>query len=559
MVRVYIVKLKIILMKGVITMQTIYYGGDILTMEGEEVPVEAILVEDGVIKKKGNLQEVEAAAETKGTEQVHLNGKTLMPSFIDPHSHFPFVGPVSRMADLSGCGSFEEVADVLRKYLERNEFEKNEVVLGFGYDHTMLKEQSHPVKEVLNEITDRPLFVFHASAHMGCANDALLDMAGIDSRTEEVEGGTIGRMTGSMEPDGYLEETCLSLVQQYIAGGSEREYLKLLEEGQEVYVQNGITTVQDGAASLETVELCKALAEQGKLNVDVISYPLVDNDPGKIFEANAPYVKRYHNRFKLGGYKMLLDGTPQGKTAWLTEPYEGDEEYRGTSWYKDEKVRKVTDEAVRNNIQLLTHCNGDAAADQLLRNYKKSMEEPQQSGKEELRPVMIHCQTVRDDQLDVMKEIQMIPSIFVDHTYYWGDIHLRNLGEARGRRISPARSAIDRGLPVNLHQDSPVIRPDMLQTIWSAVNRQTRGGVMIGPEQRISVKEALQAVTIHAAYQYGEEDTKGSIKEGKWADLVILDRNPLEIDPIELRDIQVEETIKEGETLYKKAEKLNIQ
>ncbi|MYL37020.1 amidohydrolase [Halobacillus litoralis] len=535
-------------------MQTIYYGGNILTMEEEHTIVESILIEDGRIKHKGSLQEVEKKVQMSQVEKVNLKGKTLMPSFIDPHGHISFVGPVSRMADLSGCENFEDVKRVLSQYIEQQGDEQGEVIIGFGYDHTILEEGQHPTKEVLNQVTEQPVFVFHASAHMGCANDALLQMAGVDSETEEVEGGTIGRMADSMEPNGYVEETSLSLIQPYLQKGMELDYLKLVEEGQDVYIQNGITTVQDGAATPQLVEVCKALAEQDRLVIDVVSYPLMDTNPNEIFKSSPLHAKQYHKRFKLGGYKMFLDGSPQGKTAWLTEPYEGEETYRGSAWYNDEQVKQFTKQAVQDNVQLLTHCNGDAAADQLLGSYKAALAETEQPEKEALRPVMIHCQTVRDDQLDEMNEIGMIPSMFIDHTYFWGDVHLRNLGEERGHRISPAKSAIERGLPVNFHQDAPVIKPDMLQTIWSAVNRKTRTGITIGAEQRITIYEALQAVTIHAAYQYGEEEVKGSLKQGKLADLVILDKNPLQVDPMEIKDIQIEETIKEGRTLYRKKE-----
>lgn len=267
--------------------------------------------------------------------------------------------------------------------------------------------------------------------------------------------------------------------------------------------------------------------------------------------ANKDYAKKYHNRLKINGYKLFLDGSPQAKTAWLTQPYEGEETYCGYPLYDDEKVKEWILRAVNDDVQLLTHCNGDAASDQLITNYELALKESTNPNKNNLRPVMIHCQTVRNDQLDKMKELHMIPSIFVDHTYYWGDIHLKYLGKERGNRISPAKSAFDRGLVVNFHQDSPVIPPNMLQTIWSAVNRITRNGVSIGKEEGISVYDALKALTIHAAYVYSEEDEKGSIAPGKIADLVILDQNPLEIDPLKIRDINILETIKEGKTLYK--------
>lgn len=323
--------------------------------------------------------------------------------------------------------------------------------------------------------------------------------------------------------------------------------------GQGIYIKNGITTAQDGATDRATMKLFKNLADQNKLKLDIVAYPEVAHNPDDMW-VDEQYTKHYHNRLKIGGYKMFLDGSPQGKTAWMTEPYEGEESYKGYPWYEDEQVKQYVMKAVNDNVQLLTHCNGDAASDQLLNNYEAVIQESDSPNKNHLRPVMIHCQTVRNDQLDKMVDLAMIPSIFNAHTYYWGDVHLKNLGDARGRRVSPAKSAFDRGLVVNFHQDAPVVKPDMLHSIWCGVNRITRKGKKIGPEERVSVYNALKAVTINAAYAYFEEDQKGSIKHGKVADFVILDENPLKVDQRNIKDIVVLETVKDGEGVYTKEE-----
>ncbi|GIO24123.1 amidohydrolase [Oceanobacillus sp. J11TS1] len=532
--------------------QKLYYGGDIITMTGEHDNAEAILIEAGLIKMQGSLEEVKQAAEHHA-EKIDLQGKTLMPAFIDPHGHISMVGQFSSMADLSECNNFNDIIQTLKDYIQNKDLNKGDIVVGFGYDNNFLEENRHPTKEILNQVsTAHPIFLLHASAHLGCTNDLALQLVGIDEHTPDPEGGTIGRVEGSDEPNGYLEENAMMVLQQRFFKDIKQDYLKLTEIAQDTYIKYGITTAQDGASSKDIIELLKALAQQQKLKIDVVAYPVFDAEPKRIMEENETYAKKYTNRFKIGGYKMFLDGSPQGKTAWLTEPYEGEESYRGYAWYKDEQVKQFTDAAINDNVQLLTHCNGDAASDQLLRNYQASLEESNNPNKNHLRPVMIHCQTVRNDQLDKMAELSMIPSIFLAHTYYWGDVHLKNLGEERGRRISPVRSAYDRGLCVNFHQDAPVVKPDMLHTIWCAVNRQTRNGVSIGSEERVSVYEALKAVTINAAYQYFEEKNKGSLEEGKVADLVILDKNPLRVDKMDIKDIQVLETIKDGETIYRK-------
>ena len=173
----------------------------------------------------------------------------------------------------------------------------------------------------------------------------------------------------------------------------------------------------------------------------------------------------------------------------------------------------------------------------------------------DLRPVMIHCQTVRNDQLDRMAKIGMIASVFVGHVWYWGDVHMRNFGPERGHHISPVKDALDRGVRVNFHQDPPVTCPDMLHSVWCAVNRLSRGGQIIGPSQRVSVYDALRAVTIEGAYQYFEEGSKGTLEPGKRADMVVLSQSPLEVHPEKIREIRVEQTIKDGKSIYKHSEK----
>ena len=529
-------------------MKKLFYNGDIITMEDETVSIESVLVEDGLIKEVAGHEAVASYMNDDSIEKIDLKGRTLMPSFIDPHSHLAMMGPTSLLANLKECRNFADIQNKLSSYIEENGIEKGEQVVGFGYDHNFMEEQTHPLKDVLNKVsTEHPIMISHASGHLGSVNDYTLKLAGIDEYTPDESGGLIGRVEGSNEPNGYLEETPFMSLKRDIFQGSDKNPEKVLDIGQHEYIKNGITTVQDGATSGDTIELFKSFSD--KFKVDVVMYPLVAENPADL-ENNRAFVEQYHNRIKIGGYKMFLDGSPQGKTAWMTEPYEGEEDYCGYPIYEDEVVKGYVDAAIKADVQLLTHCNGDAASDQLIRSYKAALEDSDHPNKDNLRPVMIHCQTVRNDQLDKMKEIKMIPSIFVPHTYYWGDVHLKNFGEERGNRISPSKSAFDRGLMVNFHQDSPIVDPDMLHTIWSAVNRITRNGVHIGPEERVSVYDAMKAVTINAAYAYFEEDRKGSIKEGKLADLVILDDNPLKVDQMDIKNIKVLETIKEGESIY---------
>lgn len=533
-------------------MDKIYYNGDILTMEDTRTEPEAVLISDGFIAFTGSLKEAVRAAHQP--EMTDLNGKTLMPAFIDGHSHISLVAQFSQFADLSGCESFSDIKMRLAAFQKEKKIGEDGAVIGVGYDHNFLKEKRHPDKYLLDEVSDHiPVFVLHASGHMGVGNSVLLKEAGIDASAPDMEGSRFGRIPGSMEPDGYAEETkALNLLLARVYAKIPGDPKAQIEKAQELYLSHGITTIQDGAASEQDMETLFEAAKEGLLKADVVSYVLVGEEPEKLEQEYAELKKAYWNHLKLGGRKVILDGSPQGKTAWLSKPYVGEEEYRGYPAMEQEKVQTYIRNAIENGVQILAHCNGDAAAQQWIDSFENAMEQCGVSKEDDLRPVMIHCQTVRKDQLLRMKTIGMIPSMFVDHVYYWGDIHLRNLGEERAEAISPAKSAFEQGLCVNFHQDSPVVPPDMLHTVWCAVNRLTREGKILGEEERVNVCEALKAVTINGAYAYFEEDKKGSIAEGKLADLVILDRNPLKTPVSELKDIKVTETLKEGETVYPK-------
>ena len=540
------------LQRGRDQMDKIYYNGDILTMEDTRTEPEAVLISDGIIAFTGSLKEAVRAAHQP--EMTDLNGKTLMPAFIDGHSHISLVAQFSQFADLSGCESFADIKMRLTAFQKEKKIGDGGAVIGVGYDHNFLDEKKHPDKNVLDEVSDQiPVFVLHASGHMGVGNSVLLKEAGIDASTPDMEGSRFGRIPGSMEPDGYAEETkALNLLLARVYAKIPRDPKAQIEKAQELYLSHGITTIQDGAASGQDVEALFEAAKEGLLKADVVSYVLVGEEPEKLEQEYAGLKKAYWNHMKLGGRKVILDGSPQGKTAWLSKPYAGEEEYRGYPAMEQEKVQTYIRNAIESGVQILAHCNGDAASQQWIDSFENAMEQCGVSKEDDLRPVMIHCQTVRKDQLLRMKTIGMIPSMFVDHVYYWGDIHLRNLGEERAEAISPAKSAFEQGLCVNFHQDSPVVPPDMLHTVWCAVNRLTREGKILGEEERVNVCEALKAVTINGAYAYFEEDKKGSIAEGKLADLVILDRNPLKTPVSELKDIKVTETLKEGETVYRK-------
>lgn len=543
-------------------METLYFNGDVITMEGENDVAEAVLVADGKIKAVGTYDEV-AAQSGANCQLRDLQGKTLMPSFIDGHGHISMAGSqyLTRV-NLEDAKNFHDIVEQLKQFIREKQIPEGQLVVGCLYDHNYLAEGTHPDKKVLDQAsTVHPIVINHASGHMGSVNSLMLQLAEVDETTPEIPGGLIARYPGTKEPTGYLEETALmGVISKGMKSGnisvetnSEED---LLVKIQDLYASCGVTTAQDGGTSGAGLCMMRDAGKHGRLKIDIVTYPsplsqMCPEGVDNVMAENSDIVGTYVDHVKIGGYKILLDGSPQGKTAWMSEPYENSGTYCGYPWLTNEQVHEFVKKAIADNQQLLAHCNGDAASQQFLDVYEAELQASQNPNKDNLRPVMIHCQTVRDDQLDRMAAISMIPSIFVGHTWYWGDVHLKNFGDRRGRRVSPVKSAKDRGLVYNFHTDTPITRPVLLHSAWAAANRITRSEKEIGPEQCVSVYDALKGITINAAYAYFEEDSKGSIKKGKRADLVILSDNPLQVDKMAVRDIQVLETIKDGETIYR--------
>ncbi len=366
----------------------------------------------------------------------------------------------------------------------------------------------------------------------------------------------IRRIKGNEEPNGVLEESAFfgALIPLF-SQISPDENEMLFRAGMKLYAKYGYTTAQEGRAMSDSVKTMYEIAQKSPLPIDVVAYTDIQLGTDIL---KPPYLsKDYTNGFRLGGVKLTLDGSPQGKTAWLTKPYKvppdgQNADYRGYPIMSDEDAEKYVSMAMENGWQLLTHANGDASLDQYLRAMKKATGK---FGAKERRFVAIHAQTAREDQVQAFKELNVLPSFFPMHTFYWGDWHAQSvLGDARAENISPTGWALDRGMIFTSHHDAPVAFPDSMRVYSATVNRITRSGRILGKDQRVSSMTALKAQTLWSAYQHFEEATKGSIEVGKVADLVLLSDNPLKIAPLKLADISVLATIKHGKIIYTKAD-----
>lgn len=534
----------------------LYVDGDILTMNDAQPAAEALAVRQGKILAVGSRSAVASAAGADA-EIRSLNGKTLLPGFIDSHGHIgaliSFMG--FENAASPPVGEVRSIADLQRLLAAKvPETPPGEWIMAAGYDDSLLAERRHPDRSDLDQVSGKhPVMAWHVSGHLMACNSMCLEVAGISAETEDPAGGAIRRVAGSKQPNGILEGAAVHRIYSDLLPAQDvSQRLGLLERAQDQYASFGITTLQEGAASLADLQLLRQAARQGLLKLDVVAYPWY---PGAWRpDGQFPVSRAYSEHFRIGGAKLGLDGSPQGKTAWLTEPYQVPPQgraadYRGYPKLTDAEADEYVDGFFAKGIPVIAHANGDAAADQLIAAVKKANEA---RGKADRRTVMIHAQTVREDQIEQMKAEGIMPSYFASHVFFWGDWHRDSvLGPKRGARISPLASTLAHGLPFTIHNDPPVVPPDMMRLAWAAVNRLTRSGKTLGEAQKISPWDALKAMTINGAYQYFEEDSKGSLEPGKLADLVILSENPLKADPAAIKDIRVIETIKEGVSVHR--------
>jgi len=523
----------------------------VILMNGKEEPQPLSIA----IKNK-KIAWIGSHEDAKNIQGKHIDfgNQAILPGFIDAHGHASYLAFATQVANIASppVGKIKTIEDLqaeLRKFIKDSNLQPGEWLMGLGYDDSLLAEQRHPTKEDLDQVsTEHPIYLIHVSAHLGAANSMGLALANINSDTPDPSGGKIRRYENSSEPNGVFEETAAYPVQQ-LAMSAYKDPIGSVKKAMEIYASHGITTAQDGASSPETIGLMQAADAQGMINLDVISYPVGQNGLDTILETIN--FGSYKGRVKVGGIKLILDGSPQGKTAYLTEPYykpphSESESYKGYPLIPQKEVSKWVSRYADLNIPIMAHANGDAAADMLIKAVKNA------DMNKDHRTIMIHAQTVREDQLDQMKELKIIPSYFSTHTFYWGDWHRDSVfGVDRAMRISPTRSTLDRKMPFTVHNDAPVVPPDMIRLLWSTTNRMTRSGKVLGEEQKISTYSALEAMTINAAYQHFEDGIKGTIEVGKLADLVVLSEDPLSMPADELLELKVMATYSHGKEIFK--------
>jgi predicted amidohydrolase YtcJ len=536
------------------TADLIITGGPIVTMEGDQpTTAEAIVVEDGKITFVGSKAD---ALKQRGDRTVikNLAGKTLMPGFIDGHAHAQQFGAQAVGANLLAPpdGSVNTIDDVIAKlntFAAGPDVDKTGWIFGVGYDDALLGR--HPTREDLDKVsTTVPVMATHISGHFAAVNTVGLKAIGYDASTPNPEGGVIRRESDGKTPNGVLEElAAIPHMLTALAPGMQEGKDYFLQRGLEMAKSYGYTTTNEGRMFGPMHAVMVDAAKRGLVDIDFIGWM----DYTGRAELDKGFSASYSNHYRLGGLKVTLDGSPQGRTAWRTVPYlippDGQKAgYIGYPAIPDTKqVAAYLDEAFSKGWPVKVHANGDAAIDQTFEAMKPVI------AKHGVKPgqvTLIHGQFIRADQVQALKSLGIFPSMFPMHTFYWGDWYTQIVGPEQAARISPMRSILNTGLHATSHTDAPVALPNLMQVVWATVNRTTRSGAVVGPDERVTPYEAMKMVTLWGAEQFGEQAAKGSIKEGKLADLVVLSDNPITMDPTKINQVQVLETIKEGKTVW---------
>ncbi|MDW4499262.1 amidohydrolase [Sulfitobacter sp. D35] len=536
---------------------TIYSGGPILTIEESAPTAEAVAVKDGRILGVGDLSAM-LAHQGEATEMFDLDGRAMLPGFVDSHGHMVFGGLQALSANLLAPpdGEVTDIASLqqtLRDWLAENAdvVDQVQMVVGFGYDNAQLAELRHPTRDELDAVTgDLPVIIVHQSGHLGVANSKALDLAGITAETEDPAGGVIRRGADGA-PNGVLEEYAFFNVLVPLLGQLGPEgFAAFAEAGAELWASFGYTTAQDGRSSEGLVETLRAVDAAGKLPIDVVSFPDV-LEARDFIAANAS--KDYEGRVRVGGCKLTIDGSPQGFTALRDRPYYdpvGDYPagYAGYAAITMAQTQDAVNWCFGNGLQIITHANGEGASDMLIAAIGAAREQYGDPGN---RPVIVHGQFLREDQVQSYHDLGVFPSLFPMHTFYWGDWHRdHTVGPVNADNISPTGWVRERGMMFGSHHDAPVAFPDSMRILDATVTRRSRSGDILGPDQRVDVMTALKAMTVWPAWQHFEEDRKGSIAVGKLADFVLLSDDPTAVDPETLDSLRVMATIKEDAVVY---------
>ena len=539
---------------------TIFYGGDIVTMNQAQPKAEAVAIQDGKIIGVGSFTNLKKL-QGEGTKLINLNGQTLMPGMVEPHVHI--MGTAFSEEIFLNLSNFTMPHDTLDSLVAKlTAYSKNikdgDWINAFGVDPSRTEPfMAELTADILDKVsTTKPIFILNQSMHIAYVNHKALEVAGLTDSSPDPKGGrllkdTKGHLTGVVyeSPAFYLFLNKMPLPTQEVI---EQAIVKV---GQRL-VSKGVTTSAEitvgGYLGVDKeYALFNAMTRNGKLPVRVRGYMYSSAFPS----TNNNYKPgQGDDNFKLIGVKIVADGSNQGLTGAMTKPYDFPvgTKNMGTLNFTEQELYDLAKPRFDEGWQISVHSNGDKSIEQTLNVFERLVTKPSDV-KTRLR--IEHFTVPTEAQISRAAKLGVVPGFTIGHTDYWGEaFHDHLLGAERADRIDPSASLIKRGMHFAYHSDSPVspIHPLKYASEGAARLWQVPPQKVLNANQKVSINNALKAVTIDAAYQLKMDDKVGSIEKGKYADFAIVDKNPMKTDAYKIRDIEVNETWINGRQVFKK-------
>lgn len=522
---------------------TLVVNADIVTMNPKKPTADAMAVSGDRIVAIGTEAKVRKAIGNY-TKFYNLEGRTIVPGFIETHDHMYMSSSQYTVLDVTPFTT-PTLAAALEK-IKHAVPDKDGWIIGFGADQQLYKEKKGPTRDLLDKLfPNTPVAIFHLSGHGAFVNSVALQQAGVDETTPDPTGGYYEK-----DKNGHLTGYLSGQPAVFSVKSFPNPTPELARMAAEARASKGVTTASEFAImNIFVLEGLQKATSSPDFPVRVVG-GLFSTIPD--FEEVAPRLKNYENKlFKIPFIKTWTDGSIQGGTGDLSEGYHthdmGGKGAIGTQAFFNKQVLRMYELGYSPAI----HANGDGALDVALNAIEYAEKTLGNKVDKSIRPQLIHVQYTRPEQIKRMAKLKAYPTFFTTHIYYYGDIHYETtLGPVRAQRLSAIADAFHAGLHPSMHNDPPVTPVDPLLNMWIAVKRQSNSGRILGLDQAITPKQALEAYTINAAFQFGMEKDAGSLEVGKFADFVVLDKNPLKIDPNEIRNIHVIATVRGGLITY---------
>ncbi|MFD1708011.1 amidohydrolase [Siminovitchia sediminis] len=533
----------------------IFYGGTILTMDQRE-KVEAVAVRGDQIICTGSLESCEAAVSGHPVEKINLEGRCLMPGFIDPHAHLMMLGMCHTWVDLSypKVKSIDDIVAELSKYTDT--MKDGGIIRGFGFDQRNLVEKRYPTADDLDRVTTEfPVQIMHVSGHSNVVNHYFLEQLGVDEHTEDPEGGAIGRDENGV-PNGQLYDSANDFFAKkagVVIGNNgpnihmpdtPDNLLTLVKVGQEQCLKAGVTTINDPQVTKQELETFESSRENGLLKMRIVMSFLstyLDQLIDLGFRSGFG-----DEQLTIGSIKFYADGSLNSGTAYLSSGYSDSKRTQGYLYHEPEEFQEMFVKAHKQGFQTITHAQGDGAIQLVIDSVRESQK---QLHREDVRHRIEHCGLPSKDQIQDIADLDIWPVPQPQHVYQFGEGVVRAVGD-HGNNYSPYGWFKEKNIPIVLSSDAPVAPPHPILAVYAAVTRETLQGNVVGAEHRITLTEALKGYTIEAAKSIHKEDMIGSIEEGKLADFVVLEKDPYKVEVHELKDLAVCETWVSGEKVF---------